>query len=121
MLIIERRLAALGVIVKLSTHMLRRSGATFLEKTLLSSPGASKDGVYRSVQEFLRHENIATTMRYLERDPSRQRRAMEAFGNAFDWNATTPRAVGYTRERTRVLRRGPAEGGSLLRSQVQER
>jgi integrase len=90
MLILERRLASRGIIVKLSTHMLRRSGATLLEKTLLNSPGASRDGVYRSVQEFLRHESLATTMRYLENDPSRQRRAMQAFGEAFDWDAGGP-------------------------------
>jgi integrase len=92
MLILERRLAARGIRVKLSTHMLRRSGATLLEKTLLRSPEASRDGVYRSVQEFLRHESIATTMRYLEADPSRQRRALEAFGAAYDWGAPPRRA-----------------------------
>jgi integrase len=86
MLILERRLAARGIVVKLSTHMLRRSGATLLEKTLLGSPETSRDGVYRSVQEFLRHENLATTMRYLERNPARERRAMEAYGNALDWD-----------------------------------
>ena len=89
MLILQRRLAEHGIGVKLSTHMLRRSGATLLERTLLESPEASRDGVYRSVQEFLRHENLATTMRYLEQDPSRQRRAMEAFGRALEWNGAT--------------------------------
>ncbi|MGI0132125.1 MAG: tyrosine-type recombinase/integrase [Thermoplasmata archaeon] len=88
MLIVQRRLGELGVAVKLSTHMLRRSGATLLEKTLLNSPETSRDGVYRSVQEFLRHENLATTMRYLEADPSRQRRAMDVFGQALNWEAT---------------------------------
>jgi integrase len=121
MLILERRLAARGITVKLATHMLRRSGATLLEKTLLESPEASRDGVYRSVQEFLRHESIATTMRYLDRDPSRQRRAMEAFGTAFDWNAPVPGAVGSTRRRTRGERRGAGEAGLLRRPPVRER
>ena len=88
MSILERRLRSRGMDVQLSTHMLRRSGATLLEKVLLRSPEAAKDGVYRSVQEFLRHENIATTMRYLERNPSRQRRTMETFGKAFDWGGS---------------------------------
>lgn len=82
---IERKLGERGVVVKLSTHMLRRSGATLLEKTLLNSPESSRDGVYRSVQEFLRHENIATTMRYLESNPARQRKTMDTFGRAIDW------------------------------------
>jgi len=90
MAILERRLKARGIPVRLSSHMLRRSGATLLEKTLLNSPEASRDGVYRSVQEFLRHDNLATTMRYLERDPSRQRRVMVAFGHALDWNPPPP-------------------------------
>lgn len=85
MVILERRLAARGVDVKLSTHMLRRSGATLLERTLLRSPEASRDGVYRAVQGFLRHESIATTMRYLEPDPSRQAAVMQAFGDAVPW------------------------------------
>lgn len=85
---LERRLRKSGVEVQLSTHMLRRSGATLLERTLLSSPTASRDGVYRIVQGFLRHESIATTMRYLEPDPSRQREAMEAFSNALPWGGT---------------------------------
>lgn len=87
MAILERRLATRGVAVKLSTHMLRRSGATLLEKALLSSPDASRDGVYRSVQEFLRHENLATTMRYLDQDPGRQRRALQVFAGALDWGS----------------------------------
>ncbi len=87
---LERRLNERGCDVKLSTHMLRRSGATLLERTLLRSPEASRDGVYRSVQEFLRHDNLATTMRYLETDPSRQRRAMAVFGRAFDWSGPVP-------------------------------
>lgn len=90
MRILERRLSDRGIGVKLSTHMLRRSGATLLERTLLESPDASRDGVYRTVQEFLRHESLATTMRYLEQDPSRQRRAMEAFGRAFEWDGAAP-------------------------------
>ncbi|HLY76293.1 MAG TPA: site-specific integrase [Thermoplasmata archaeon] len=87
MLILERRLRARGISVKLSTHMLRRTAATLLERTLLRSPQASRDGVYRMVQGFLRHESIATTMRYLEPDPSRQAAAMEAFAQALPWNA----------------------------------
>jgi integrase len=85
MLILQRRLAARGLSVKMSSHMLRRSGATLLEKALLDSPNASRDGVYRRVQEFLRHDNLATTMRYLDRDPSRQRQALETFARALDW------------------------------------
>ncbi len=89
MRILERRLKERGVEAKLSTHMFRRSGATLLERTLLESPTASRDGVYRSVQEFLRHQNLSTTMRYLEADPARQRRAMELFGTALgDWGST---------------------------------
>ncbi len=71
--------------VHLSTHMFRRSGATLLEETLLNSPQASRDGVYRTVQEFLRHENLATTMKYLESNPRRQRRALERYGQVFPW------------------------------------
>ncbi|MCI4347241.1 MAG: site-specific integrase [Thermoplasmata archaeon] len=85
MSILERRLAGRGVAVKLSTHMLRRTGATLLERTLLQSPEGARDGVYRTVQGFLRHESIATTMRYLEADPRRQAAAMEAFANALPW------------------------------------
>lgn len=87
MLILQRRLAARGILVKLSTHMLRRSGATLLERTLLQSPDSARDGVYRTVQGFLRHESIATTMRYLEADPARQAAAMQAFANALPWGA----------------------------------
>lgn len=90
MSILERRLAAIGVPIKLSTHMLRRSGATLLEKTLLRSPEAARDGVYRAVQGFLRHESIATTMRYLEADPGRQAAAMEAFASALPWGVDPP-------------------------------
>ncbi len=86
MVILQRRLAAKDIHVKLSTHMLRRSGATLMERTLLGSPGASRDGVYRAVQGFLRHESIATTMRYLEADPSRQAAVMQAFANALPWD-----------------------------------
>ena len=94
MRILERRLERRGVEVKLSTHMFRRSGATLLERTLLESPAASRDGVYRSVQEFLRHQNLATTMRYLEADPARQRRAMDVFGAALgDWGSTAAAAA----------------------------
>jgi hypothetical protein len=62
--------------------MFCRSAATFLERVMLQSPEASRDRVYRTLQGFLRHENLATTMRYLEADPSRQERAMEAFARA---------------------------------------
>ena len=98
MRVIERRLRARGFAVKLSSHMLRRSAATLLERTLLRSPQASRDGVYRSIQEFLRHENLATTMRYLDSDPSRQRRAMEAFARALDW-MDTPSVVHLSKRR----------------------
>jgi integrase len=81
--IIEQRLHVIGIPGPLSSHMFRRSAATFLERTLLDSPEASRDGVYRAVQGFLRHKNLATTMKYLEADPSRERRAMEVFGAAF--------------------------------------
>jgi integrase len=80
---IGRRLHAIGIPDRLSSHMFRRSAATFLERTLLDSPEASRDGVYRAVQGFLRHENLATTMKYLEADPSRERRTMAVFGAAF--------------------------------------
>jgi len=83
---IERKLAEQGIQVKLSSHMFRRSAATFLERTLLRSPEASRDGVYRTLQGFLRHENLATTMRYLEADLSRQQRAMDAFAHALPWD-----------------------------------
>jgi integrase len=87
---IQRRLAARGIMVKLSSHMFRRSGATFLERALLKSPEASRDGVYRTLQAFLRHDNLATTMRYLEADPDRQRRAMAAFAQALPWDDPDP-------------------------------
>lgn len=70
---------------RLSSHMLRRSGATLLEEVLLASPHPSLDGVYRAIQTFLRHENAATTMRYLQENPARQRRALEQFGSALPW------------------------------------
>lgn len=70
---------------RLSSHMLRRSGATLLEEVLLGSPHPSLDGVYRSLQSFLRHENIATTMRYLQANPARQRRTLEEFSSALPW------------------------------------
>lgn len=83
---IEKKLLDRGIHVKLSSHMFRRSAATFLERTLLRSPETSRDGVYRTLQGFLRHENLATTMKYLEADPSRQTRAMEAFARALPWD-----------------------------------
>ena len=101
MAILQRRLAENGVPVKLSTHMLRRSGATLLEKALLKSPSASRDGVYRLVQDFLRHENLATTMRYLERDPSRQVQALKVLAGALDWSAHRTAPVGRTARRPR--------------------
>lgn len=82
---IEAKVAHVGKPLRLSSHMLRRSGATLLEEALLDSPEASRDGVYRSVQEFLRHENLATTMRYLESNPRRQRRALDQYGQALPW------------------------------------
>ncbi len=97
MTVLERRMRARGWDVKLSTHMLRRTGATLLERALLRSPDASRDGVYRSVQGFLRHENLATTMRYLERDPSRERKTMETYGRALDWIGSGSSPVGASR------------------------
>ena len=79
------RLGNGGGTTRLSSHMLRRSGATLLEEVLLGSPHPSIDGVYRAIQSFLRHENIATTMRYLQENPARQRRALEQFGSALPW------------------------------------
>ncbi|MDE1822143.1 MAG: site-specific integrase [Euryarchaeota archaeon] len=90
---IEERVADRGRPVRLSSHMFRRSGATLLEEALLDSPQASRDGVYRTVQEFLRHENLATTMRYLASNPRRQRRALDQFGQALPW-PSTPEPLG---------------------------
>ncbi|MDE1822144.1 MAG: site-specific integrase [Euryarchaeota archaeon] len=84
---IERKVREGGREVHLSTHMFRRSGATLLEETLLNSPQASRDGVYRTVQEFLRHENLATTMKYLESSPRRQRKAFDQYARVFPWPA----------------------------------
>ena len=75
----------IGEAVRLSSHMLRRSGATLLETTLLASPEASRDGVYRTVQAFLRHANLGTTMKYLESNPGRQERALERYALALPW------------------------------------
>lgn len=88
---IEARVASGGRTLHLSSHMFRRSGATLLEEALLESRGASHDGVYRTVQEFLRHENLATTMRYLESNPRRQRKALDEYERSFPW-PTAPRA-----------------------------
>lgn len=82
---IELRARQKGCAVRLSSHMFRRSGATLLEEALLEAPRASPDGVYRVVQGFLRHENLATTMRYLESNPHRQRRALVRFAEAVPW------------------------------------
>lgn len=87
---IGRLLGARGVVCRLSSHMFRRSGATFLERALLDAPQSSRDGVYRVVQGFLRHENLATTMQYLEADPSRQARALGKFAEALPWGTSTP-------------------------------
>lgn len=70
---------------QLSSHMLRRSGATLLEDALLRSKRGSLDGVYRSVQSFLRHDNLATTMRYLQGNPTRQRQALREYAAAIPW------------------------------------
>ncbi len=80
-----RRLGTGAGTPRLSSHMLRRSGATLLEEVLLGSPHPSLDGVYRAIQSFLRHENLATTMRYLQENPARQRKALEQFGSALPW------------------------------------
>ncbi|HEV2428773.1 MAG TPA: site-specific integrase [Thermoplasmata archaeon] len=87
---IARLLGESGVVCRLSSHMFRRSGATFLERALLDAPQSSRDGVYRVVQGFLRHENLATTMQYLEADPSRQARALGQFAEALPWGTSTP-------------------------------
>ena len=57
--------------IRLSSHMLRRSGATLLEEVLLKSPHPTLDGVYRAVQAFLRHDDLTTTMGYLQGNPAR--------------------------------------------------
>lgn len=80
-----RRLASSSGSSRLASHMLRRSGATLLEEVLLNAPRPSLDGVYRTTQSFLRHDNVATTMRYLQANPARQRRALEQFGSALAW------------------------------------
>jgi integrase len=85
---IERRMLEVGCRVRLASHMFRRSGATLLEETLLKSPSTAPDGVYRVLQGFLRHENLATTMRYLESNPGRQQRALVRFAEAVPWTTT---------------------------------
>ncbi|MHB8351705.1 MAG: tyrosine-type recombinase/integrase [Thermoplasmata archaeon] len=107
--ILQRRLAARGITVKLSTHMLRRSGATLMERTLLRNPELARDGVYRAVQGFLRHESIATTMRYLEADPSRQAAAMQAFADSLPWADPVPPPEAAALGRARARRPEPAE------------
>ncbi|HKS59702.1 MAG TPA: site-specific integrase, partial [Thermoplasmata archaeon] len=82
---LERLLHQRGWLTRLSSHMLRRSGATLLEEALLRSPRGAPDGAYRAVQGFLRHENLATTMRYLQANPDRQRRAMDTFAQFVTW------------------------------------
>lgn len=76
--------------IRLSSHMLRRSGATLLEEVLLKSPHPTLDGVYRAVQAFLRHDDLTTTMGYLQGNPARQRRAMMDYGRALPWTGATP-------------------------------
>lgn len=71
--------------LRLSSHMLRRSGATLLEEAMLATPRRNPDGTYRVLQTFLRHENLATTMKYLQENPGRQRRAMEQFHALLPW------------------------------------
>jgi len=110
---IERKLADRGIHVKLSSHMFRRSAATFLERALLRSPEASRDGVYRTLQGFLRHENLATTMKYLEADPSLQERAMEAFAQALPWDGTAGASVPV--EESRVAASRPDSAGRTAR------
>lgn len=73
--------------LRLSSHMLRRSGATLLEEAMLASPRRNPDGTYRVLQVFLRHENLATTMKYLQENPGRQRRAMEQFDDLLPWRS----------------------------------
>lgn len=75
---------------RLSSHMLRRSGATLLEDALLRSQRGSLDGAYRSVQSFLRHDNLATTMRYLQGNPMRQRQALQEYAAAIPWAQDDP-------------------------------
>lgn len=82
---IERRLERAGSPAKLSSHMFRRSGATLLEEALLAAPGSAPDGIYRVLQGFLRHENLATTMKYLESNPARQARALVQFAESVRW------------------------------------
>lgn len=71
---------------RLASHMLRRSGATLLEEVLLRGRSPTLDGVYRSVQAFLRHEDLTTTMRYLQGNPARQRQALLDYGRALPWS-----------------------------------
>lgn len=87
---IEGRLAHSGVQIRLSSHMLRRTGATLLEEALLRYPEGAPEGVYRVVQGFLRHENIATTMRYLEGNPGRQWAALEQYRRLLPWPSPPP-------------------------------
>lgn len=70
---------------RLASHMLRRSAATLLEDVLLEQPDPSLDGVYRAVQQFLRHHDLVTTMRYLQGNPSRQRKALESYADVLRW------------------------------------
>jgi integrase len=112
---IQERVREAGVSVRLSSHMFRRTGATLLEEALLSSPQASKDGVYRVVQGFLRHENLATTMKYLEANPARQERALQEYAAALPWaELLGHRGPRQTRPST-AGRRGPKPAGGTGR------
>jgi integrase len=117
---IGARLQAKGVDVRLSSHMFRRSGATLLEEALLKSPGQSPDGIYRVIQGFLRHENLATTMKYLESNPGRQARALATFAAAVPWPLPSrgelggaPLSAGADRAPAGVV---PSEGTTLSRA-----
>lgn len=52
--ILERRMAARGVKVRLSTDMLRRRGVVLLQRSLRERPGATAEDLERSVKQFLR-------------------------------------------------------------------
>ena len=110
---IERKLREAGVDLHLSSHMFRRTGATLLEEALLREPEGPVDGVYRVVQGFLRHENIATTMRYLEANPRRQRDALERYRRLLPWPDLPVRAKATTSD---VPANDPGRPGPVLTS-----
>lgn len=109
---IERKLRRAGIDLHVSSHMFRRTGATLLEEALLREPGGPVDGVYRVVQGFLRHENIATTMRYLEANPGRQRDALERYRRLLPWPELATRDGGTQAGKVEpaVRRSDPGEG-----------